>query len=182
MKKNLIFWMVLLAGVCFMGISTASACDCYGTGTPGYWKNKGAKEGWPVDTICLDGNGVGPDAGRCFDKEEALEILNMPVRRDKSITMFKAYIAAALNVAMNAGNGRCEVPVCDHPFYGRITLQTAANWLELFPVESGVRAETEPWQYSHGEAIYFCLDEFNNGGPGGLFSRDCSDDGTYCSQ
>ena len=169
MKKNLIFFMVLMVGVCFMGISTATACDCYGTGTPGYWKNH--PDAWPVNEVCLD--------GECFSKDEALEIMNMPVMRDKSITMFKAYVAAYLNVMMNDGKGYCKVPKCDYYGYPTIYLSTAATWLENNPVLSGVRARDEAWQYSHGELIYFCLDEFNNGGPDGSFSRDCGD-GTYC--
>ena len=177
MKKVFMVAMLLLVGICFMGISTASACDCEGTGTPGYWKNKGALDGWPVDLICLAGNGNGPAAGDCFTKDEALEIMNGPVRGDKSITMFKAYVAAYLNVM----NGACgSGPDCEHWFYGDINLHEAANWLELFPVESGVRARSEAWQFSHGEAIYFCLDDYNNGLQPGSPSRDTTEDGTIC--
>jgi len=173
MKKVFMVAMLLFVGICFMGISTASACDCQGTGTPGYWKNKGAEDGWPVDEVCL---GYGDDKV-CYDMDKAMSYLDSPVSGDKSITMFKAYVAAYLNVM----NGACgSGPDCEHWFYGDINLAEAANWLELFPVESGVRARTEAWQFSHGEAIYFCLDDYNNGLQPGSPSRDTTEDGTIC--
>ena len=175
MKKVFMVAMLLLVGICFMGISTASACDCEGTGTPGYWKNH--PEAWPVEEICLNGHGTGPGVGDCWTKDEALEILNKPVRGDKSITMYKAFIAAYLNVM----NGACgSGPDCEHWFWGDINLYEAATWLELFPVESGVPARSEAWQRSHGEAIYFCLDDYNNGLQPGSPSRDTTEDGTIC--
>lgn len=178
MKKVFMIAMLLLVGIIFMGISTASACDCEGTGTPGYWKNKGAGDWGVVTEICFEGgNGNGPFAGECYTKDEALEIMNGPVRGDKSITMFKAYVAAYLNVM----NGACgSGPDCEHWFYGDINLREAVNWLELYGVETNIRARTEPWQYSHGEAIYFCLDDYNNGLQPGSPSRDTTEDGTIC--
>ena len=176
MKKNVIFWMVLFVGICFMGISTAAACDCAGTGTPGYWKNH--PEAWPVDEICFEGGwGTGPYVGECYTKEEALEIMNGPVAGDKTITMFKAFVAAYLNME----NGACGAgPDCDHWYYGNLNIVTANNWLELYGVGTRVRASSEPWQYSHGEAIYFCLDDYNNGLQPGSPSRDTTEDGTIC--
>jgi hypothetical protein len=91
-----------------------------------------------------------------------------PVRGDKSITMFKAWVAAYLNVL----NDACGVLDCKHWYYGDINLGEADQWLQQFPVGTGIRARSEAWQYSHGEAIYFCLDDYNNGLQPGVPSRD----------
>ena len=55
------------------------------------------------------------------------------------------------------------------------TLDEVNTWLFNFPVLSGVRANSEAWQYSHGEALYWCLDDFNNGRLAGSPSRDLFD-------
>ena len=99
-----------------------------------------------------------------------------PVKKDKTITLFKAFIAAKLNVL----NGACDVPYCVDPVWGPIDLAYAALWLIDFPVGSRVRASSEPWQASHGEATYFCLDDYNNGLQPGAPSRDTTEDGTIC--
>lgn len=152
MKKTVIFWLVLLFGVSFMGISTAIACECgpVGTGTPGYWKNH--PEAWPVDEICFDGIAV-----PCISKEEALGYLGSPVKRDKWITLFKAYAAAYLNVKI----GNCA-PFCDYAGMGDINLSSVAHWL-VNNMGEPVRGSDDEWQYSHGEAQYWCLDDYNNG-------------------
>ncbi|MFY1112908.1 MAG: hypothetical protein AB3K77_14710 [Methanosarcinaceae archaeon] len=67
-------------------IGTASACynDCL---SPGYWKN----HDWPVDCIKI--------GGVCYTEDEAKAIMCQPVKGDKTITMFKALVAAKLNEA-----------------------------------------------------------------------------------
>ena len=152
MKKNFIAFLVLLLGIYIMGISTAIAgggcCPTGpGTGTPGYWKNH--PDAWPVEQICI--------GTTCYSKEEAIYIIDLPVKGDKWLTMFKAYVAAYLNV--EAGNCR---PYCDS-YYGILDLDDAYSWLTNFIQDIPVRANSEAWQYSHGEAIYWCLDDYNNG-------------------
>jgi hypothetical protein len=74
------------------------------------------------------------------------------VKKDKSITMFKAAVATYLNI--KAGN-------CAGCIEG--WLDDADWWLGNNPVGSGVAAKSEEWQYSHGELIYWMLDLYNNG-------------------
>lgn len=143
MKRGLlgvIAVVTFLSGAC---LATAGARDCspVGTGTPGYWMNH--PEAWPVDEI--------PVGGQTYTRELAIEIMKLPVKGDKSLTMFAAYVAAWLNVEI----GNCP-PDC-------YTLNEVNTWLFNFPVFSGVKANSEAWQHSHGEALYWCLDDFNNG-------------------
>jgi hypothetical protein len=156
MKKITILVLLVFVMTLVIGVIPASACwDCGpGVGTPGYWKNH--PEAWPVDTIVItEGEG-----GVFYTKEQALEILNSPVKKDKSITMAKAFIAAYLN--WKAGN--CVECLKEDVFVEGISVFTEARlWLVKFPVGSGVDAKSEAWQYSHGEAIYWYLDDYNNG-------------------
>jgi hypothetical protein len=124
------------------GCGDCGGC-CEPCRSPGYWKNP--RKAWPVDSIEIG------DVE--YTKKEAQYLMNQPVKGDKSITMFKALVAAELNVL----NGCCT-SCCA---WGCI--EDARWWLTKFPVGSGVRANTEAWQASHGEAIYLCLDAYNNG-------------------
>ena len=74
------------------------------------------------------------------------------IKNDKSITMFKAVIAARLNWEMG-----CQDKDAQYWYWDGVW------WLNNFPVGSGVKANTEAWQYSHGELIYWWLDQYNNG-------------------
>jgi len=152
MKKVAILLTLAFA---LTGISTALACNCQpvGTGTPGYWMNH--PEAWPVTSIEV--------GGTTYTVEEAIELMKAPVKGDKSLTMFPAYVAALLNVLI--GN-------CPPPCY---SLDEVNTWLTNFPVGSGVKANSEAWQYSHGEALYLCLDAYNNGRFEGIPSRDALD-------
>jgi hypothetical protein len=157
MKKVFMVVMLTMLGISFMGVSAAVAtdeCGPVGTGTPGYWKNH--PDAWPVDELWFWVNYV--------SQEDIIELMDQPVKNDKWLTMFKAYVAAKLNVL----NGNCQ-PVCLDPTYGRIDLGDGYNWLR--DCDSPVRANSECWQYSHGEAIYWCLDDYNNG-RGDMPSRD----------
>jgi len=145
MKKLIMLVVLALFGLSFVGVAAVMANDqCFpvGVGTPGYWKNH--PEAWPVDAITV--------GGQVFTKEQAIGIMSLSVRKDKSLTMFKAYVAAKLNVLI----GNC-------PPEGCYTLAEVNDWLTWFPVLSGVPAKSEAWQYSHGEALYWCLDDYNNG-------------------
>ena len=87
--------------------------------------------------------------------------------------MFKAYVAALLNLYI----GNCPV-YCDDPVWGGIDLFEADAWFDFIPGGTAnywgikVKARSELWQESHGEAIYWCLDDYNNGLLEGIPSRD----------
>jgi hypothetical protein len=110
--------------------------------SPGFWKNH--PEAWPVDVITI--------GGHTFTKEEAIAHLELPVKGDKSITMFKALVAAKLNVL--AG---CCVPtkVGD-------AIADADIWMEQAGHDMPVRASSDAWQCG-GEDLYLLLDAYNNG-------------------
>lgn len=146
MKKVLILTIVLVALLSLAPVTSAGGCCgcCVAPRSPGYWKNH--PEAWPVEEFDL--------GGVHYTKAEAIEWMNTPVKGDKTITMFAAVVAAALNVHNEAC--RCEelwTPLWEGE-------QWMADW---GPVGSGVRASSEAWQYSHGEAIYWALDAYNNG-------------------
>lgn len=150
--KNALFLFVAIIALGGISSSTAFACSCEpGTGTPGYWKNH--PDAWPVDGIII--------GGVPYTKDEAIAIMETPVKGDKSITMFNALVAAKLNLLIIS----CDCsPLC---------IVEADQWLVYFPVLSGITANTEAWQYSHGEALYWCMDDFNNG-------RLCAPSRDYC--
>lgn len=143
MKKYYFVAMVTLLVCSFVGVSTVTANDCspVGTGTPGYWMNH--PDAWPVDGLEI--------GGVYYPKVLAINLIKAPVKGDKSLTLFAAFVAAKLNVIV----GNCP-PDCYS--FGEID-----QWFVNFPVLSGVKANSEPWQYSHGEALYWCLDDYNNG-------------------
>jgi len=152
MKKitfSILFVMVFTMAFAVVPTSPAYACGtecgCPGVRTPGYWKNH--PEAWPITVIDL-----GLDGKLVFTQEEALYWMNQPVKKDKSITMFKAVIAARLNWEMD-----CQDKDAQKWYWEGVW------WLENFPVGTDVKASSEAWQYSHGELIYWWLDEFNNG-------------------
>lgn len=116
--------------------------DCEGTGTPGYWKNH--PEAWPVDEITI--------GGIVYSKEEAIGWMMTSNSKDKTITMFRALVAAKLNVLM--GCKFCCVET---------TMVAADMWMESFPVGSGIAAggKDSPWR--EGDMLYQKLDDYNNG-------------------
>lgn len=122
------------------------SCDDPGTGSPGYWKKH--PEAWPFDSIQI-GNDV-------FTKEEAIAIMKAPVKGDKTITMFRALVAAKLNLWI--GNHCHCSPVNPYAMVGE-----AQDWFTVYPLGSGVTGDSDAWQFSHGEAIYLGLDTYNNG-------------------
>jgi hypothetical protein len=138
--------VAVLALLVLVLFSASTAIDsvyaCGGCRSPGFWKNH--PDAWPVCEIEI--------GGKTYTKDEAIEWMKQPVRRDKSLTMFKSLVAAKLNVLSGCSD---DCIAC--------TIKEADDWLEAFPVGSGVRANSEAWQYSHGEAIYLALDAYNNG-------------------
>ena len=129
-------------------------CCPPGTGTPGYWKNH--PDAWPVDEITI--------GGVTYPKEEAIPLMGMPVKGDKTITMFRALVAAKLNVLI--GNN----PTCIAD-----TIDAADAWMATYgPVGSGVPGRSDAWEC--GELLYEKLDLYNNGELCAL-SRDELEDG-----
>ena len=125
-----------------------------GTGTPGYWMNH--PDAWPVGEITI--------GGVVYSKDEAIMYMKMEVKQDKTLTMFPALVAAKLNVLI----GNDDSCIAD-------IIADADGWLTSFPPGSGVKANSEAWQYSHGEQLYWALDAYNNGDAPCVTSRDAFD-------
>ena len=142
MKRLLILAVVLSALLSVGPANLASACEQPGTGTPGYWKNH--PDAWPVCGItigCVE-----------YTKDEAIAIMNTPEKGDKTYTLFRALVAAKLNVLI--GNPSCCI---------EDTIDAADAWMATYgPVGSGVKAgKCSPWR--EGEPLYERLDLYNNG-------------------
>jgi hypothetical protein len=155
MKSRTLLTLISLAALLLLTLPSFATdeppCDPFGTGTPGYWMNH--PEAWPVDEITV--------GGIPYTKEEAIEIMEMPVKGDKTLTMFPALVAAMLN-------SRWELCNMDYCIMGVISC--ANKWFELYPVESGVKANSDAWQTNTllhacpgGEKLYLLLDAYNNG-------------------
>ncbi|KKH47169.1 hypothetical protein [Methanosarcina sp. 1.H.A.2.2] len=149
---------ILVLTACLIALSgVAAACDC-GTNecrSPGYWKNHA--DSWPVQ--CIEIGGIS------YSKTAAIEIMQKPVKGDKTYTMFDALVAARLNVANNCHS--CQI---DN------TIEDADQWMGAIPyfgpVGSGVKASSDAWQkrteiekcsIPSGEYLYKKLDAYNNG-------------------
>jgi MYXO-CTERM domain-containing protein len=115
---------------------------CPGTRTPGYWKNH--PEAWPVEEIII-GNVT-------YTKAEAIELMLMPERGDKTYTLFRALVAARLNV--ETGNPSDCV---------QDTISAADSWMVECPVGSGVHARGKDSPWRDAEPLYIVLDDYNNG-------------------
>jgi hypothetical protein len=145
--KTKLLMVAMLFALAFPIVSIAPAGACYRcepcTGTPGYWKTH--PEEWP------GGVTIG---GVHYPTDVAIAIMDMPVKGDKRITMFKALAAAKLNV---------EVAGC-HPDCVVNRIAEGDWWFDQAGCGVGpVRGNSECWQYSHGEEIYNALDAYNNG-------------------
>ena len=154
MKK---FGMLVLLIACLMlfsGIAAASSTSNANGGdddgcekSPGYWKN----HDWPVSSIEIGGIN--------YTQAEAQAIMSTPEKGDKTYTLFRALVAAKLNVE----NG-CEI--CEITS----TIGLADVWMTHHPVGSGVKASSDAWQDCKncdpdcdGEYLYEILDKYNNG-------------------
>jgi hypothetical protein len=110
-----------------------------GTGTPGYWKNH--PEAWP-GSITI--------GGLTYTRDQAIAMMSLP-DGDKSITLFRALVAAKLNVWAGA-NSACV----------SATISAADAWMAKYgPVGSKVKASSQAWKL--GEPLYQTLDSYNNG-------------------
>jgi hypothetical protein len=151
--------------------------DAPGVGTPGYWKNH--PEAWPVANITI--------GGEEFTKAEAIAIMNEPVQKDKTYTMFPALVAAKLNVLIGNPYDECDCACEDCGCVdeaGLDFISEADEWFaELFAAVNNnnknnknnknnnnklnligvepVRANSKDWK--EGETYYEWLDWYNNG-------------------
>lgn len=111
-----------------------------GTGTPGYWKNH--PDAWPTETINI--------GGVTFDKPDAIIEMKRPTRKDMTRVMFRALVAAKLNV-MIGNDGSCISEF----------IQAADIWMLDHPLGTGVRGRDAAWD--EGEPIKDMLNHYNNG-------------------
>jgi hypothetical protein len=156
--KTKIIVAILLA-LFLLGLSASAtgnevlACEkCRGVGTPGFYKKE--KNWGDMDSIWV--------GGRLYSRGEAIELLKSEVAGDKWVTLFKAYVAAKLNIALTT----CCPDYCitaDKTFGSTSTFHQAGNWLADFAADRPVPASSEAWQFSHGEGLYLRLDDYNNG-------------------
>ncbi len=115
--------------------------DGPGTGTPGYWKNH--PDAWPVEEITI--------GGVTFSKDEAIEFMQSPVKKDKTFNLFMHLVSAKLNLEIG-NDGSCVSEDID----------LADEWMaDNGPVGSGVRANSSEWQEISD--TFTSLDEYNNG-------------------
>ena len=111
-----------------------------GVAGPGYWKNH--PRDWPVDSITI--------GGRTLTKLQAIILMSLPERGDKTKNAFRQLVAAKLNVL--AGNDdSCIAEAID----------AADAWLARNPVCSGVRASSPAWKRISG--VIARLEAYNSG-------------------
>lgn len=109
-----------------------------GTGTIGYWKNHPSE--WPASCdLTLPGSTTNPDVF-------AMNVLDAPVKGDKTVSLAKQLIAAKLNVC--AGNESSCVTQ---------TITSAMAWLNMYPVFSQLKS------WNGGDVYQEILDDYNNG-------------------
>ena len=143
MKKVFLSILVLVLALSLALPTIALADDgVSGPGTPGYWKKH--VDAWPVEEVMI---GL-----EIHSKDEAVDIMRMPVRGDMSLAMFSALVAAKLN--LTTGSLACQ-DVID-------VVIAADAWMAEHPVGSGVKASSEGWQVL-GESLLQVLDDYNNG-------------------
>jgi len=119
-------------------VEAAPEGDPPGTGTIGYWKNHA--EAWPVDEIEL--------GGATYSRDDAIALMNAPVRGDVTIQLAKQLIAAKLNVEIGNESSCVDGAIADADAY------LASN-----PVGSKPKGSSK----AAGEALKTLLDEYNNG-------------------
>jgi hypothetical protein len=122
------------------GLIKKTTTTCPGTGTPGYWKNH--PEAWPVSSITI--------GGKTYSKTMALYWMKRS-DGDKSITLFRALVAAKLNVLIGNDSGCIKD-----------TIAAADAWFSKYMLGSNIQADSYAWKV--GEPLYLYLDKYNNGG------------------
>lgn len=155
MKKLGVLVLLIACLTLFSGVAAASDGGC-GDGcekSPGYWKN----HDWPVASLEI--------GGITYTQAEAQANMNTPVQGDKTYTLFRALVAAKLNVLAHCTDcseiKRCELAE---------TIEAADAWMVAHPLGTDVRASSDAWQDCvdceqdcGGEDLYEILDKYNNG-------------------
>jgi hypothetical protein len=118
-----------------------------GTGTIGYWKNHPSD--WPANCdLTLPGSANDPNVF-------AMNILNAPVKGDKTVILAKQLIGAKLNVC--AGNATtCTVEGVGYDI--NQTISASVAWLNTY---GPVFAKQKNWY--GGDVHHEILDDYNNG-------------------
>ena len=146
MKKWSMFVLLIACLMLFSGIASSKSNDngeddvC--EKSPGYWKNH--LEEWPVEEIEI--------GGATYLKADAIDLMSTPVSGDKTYTLFRALVAAKLNVLSDCTNC-CEISS---------TIGAADIFMTSHPGGSGLAASSSCWQ-DRGEDLYVILDKYNNG-------------------
>jgi len=114
-----------------------------GCGTPGFWKNH--PDAWPVEEITI--------GGMTYTKADAIGLMDAPEKGDKTYSMFRALVAAKLNVLAGNPDGCIAGTIAD-----------ADAWMATNgPAGSGVKAGGRDSAWRDGEPIATALDDYNNG-------------------
>ena len=122
-----------------------------GVASPGYWKNH--PRDWPVDAITI--------GKRTYSRLQAIILMSLPERGDKSKNAFRHLVAAKLNVLV----GNDDSCIAE-------AIEAADAWLARNPVCSGVRASSAAWKKI--SRVIERLEAYNSGrlcAP----SHDCDD-------
>lgn len=96
-----------------------------GVAGPGYWKNH--PRDWPVNSIHI--------GGRTLTKLQAIILMSLPEKGDKTKTAFRHLVAAKLNVLI----GNDDSCIAE-------AIQAVDAWLARNPVCSGVKASSPTWK------------------------------------
>ena len=149
-KKSLSCITLTVLALFWSQMVGAQNCECIcGVGTPGYWENH--PEAWPVEVIEIGLAGFGITY---YSKDEAIDRMNEPVANNKANTLFKALVAAKLNIESCAATRKCISCISETVYWADFWM---AHWDDGI-----VRANSETWQLC-GEGIYWLLDDYNNG-------------------
>lgn len=150
MSKVVRFVVALALVTVMLGASAGAAFACGSGGTPppppctneclspGFWKNH--PEAWPVSSITI--------GGVTYTKAQAIENM-VQVSGDKSYTLFRALVAAELNVRSGCPTSGIAS-----------TMSSAQSWLSANPLGTGVTGSSTAWDC--GEPLYLLLDAYNN--------------------
>jgi hypothetical protein len=123
-----------------------------GCGTPGYWGRH--PEAWPVENITI--------GGVTYSKAEAIDIINMPGKGDKTYDMFAMLVAAKLNMLEGNPTG-CIVAIDTTEYTMAEIIGLADDWMEDNPLGSGVKGTDWQAGMPSGSDLHGALDDYNNG-------------------
>jgi hypothetical protein len=121
-------------------VNVNMTCVFTGVDGPEYWKTHPSD--WPVDVITI--------GGRTLTKLQAISLMSVPDRNDKTRTAFRNLVAAKLNVLV----GNEDSCISD-------SIEATDSWLTRYPLGSGVKATSAVWKRI-SEAVVR-LEAYNSG-------------------